>query len=132
MRFPPTALTPDERRLRTEVRAFLATELADRDAPGAFGGYDQEFSRRLAAKGWVGMSIPAAYGGTGGTAVQRFVVAAELLAAGAPVAAHWVADRQTGPTILAFGTEDQQQRLLPAIASGQCIFSRGLFDRDSV
>jgi alkylation response protein AidB-like acyl-CoA dehydrogenase len=131
MRFPPTALTPDERRLRTEVRAFLATELADRDARDAFGGYDQEFSRRLAANGWVGMSIPAAYGGTGGTAVKRFVVAAELLAGGAPVAAHWVADRQTAPTILAFGTEEQKQRFLPAIARAECGFSIGMSEPDS-
>ena len=131
MRFPPTALTADELRLRAEVRAFLATELSDRDPAAAFGGYDLEFSRRLAANGWVGMSIPAAYGGTGGTAVQRFVVAAELLAAGAPVAAHWVADRQTAPTILAFGTEEQKQRFLPAIARAECGFAIGMSEPDS-
>ncbi|WP_113698749.1 acyl-CoA dehydrogenase family protein [Nonomuraea lactucae] len=133
MRFPPTTLTLPERRLRDDVRGFLAAELAGRDIVGSdmSGGRDPEFSRRLAAKGWVGMSIPAEYGGRGGTAVERFVVVAELLSAGAPVAAHWVGDRQTAPTILAFGTEEQKRRFLPLIARAECTFCIGMSEPDS-
>ena len=72
------------------------------------------------------MAIPAQYGGGGRTAVERFIVAEELLAAGAPVGAHWIADRQSGPVILRFGTEEQRQRFLPAICRGECYFSIGM------
>jgi alkylation response protein AidB-like acyl-CoA dehydrogenase len=77
------------------------------------------------------MAIPQAYGGAGGTAVERFVVVAELLAAAAPVQAHWIADRQTAPTILAFGIEAQKQRFLPAIAKAECGFCIGMSEPDS-
>jgi len=131
MRFLPTTLTAAELALREEVRAFLDEErdLARPAAPG--GGSDREFSRRLAARGWVGMAIPTEYGGRGGTAVQRFVVVAELLRAGAPVGSHWVADRQTAPSIVNLGTEEQKRRFLPAIARGECSFSIGMSEPDS-
>jgi alkylation response protein AidB-like acyl-CoA dehydrogenase len=126
MRFPPTTLTAQELRLRDDVRAFL-----DAESGNLTGDHDREFSRRLAARGWVGMSIPTRYGGHDGTTVQRFVVVAELLRAGAPVGAHWVADRQTAPSILAHGTEEQKQRFLPRIARGECGFSIGMSEPDS-
>ena len=60
-------------------------------------GWDESFSRRLAARGWIGMTIPPEYGGHGRSALDRYVVVEEVLAAGAPVAAHWVSDRQVAP-----------------------------------
>jgi alkylation response protein AidB-like acyl-CoA dehydrogenase len=63
--------------------------------------------------------------------VERFVVIEELLAAGAPVGAHWIADRQTAPTLLAFGTEAQRRRFLPAICAGRCFFSIGMSEPDA-
>jgi len=133
--FRPTALTGAERQLQEEVREFLGRELkadaAHRPALGMSSRYSPEFSRKLAARGWVGMAIPTAYGGHGRSAVERFIVTEELLAAGAPVAAHWVADRQTAPTLLAFGTEQQKRRFLPAIAAGACYFSIGMSEREA-
>ncbi|HEY4421263.1 MAG TPA: acyl-CoA dehydrogenase family protein [Pseudonocardia sp.] len=133
MIFRPTPLSPAEERLRVDVRAFLAEELPPGFRPGlGLGGrHDPEFSRKLAARGWVGMSIPQEYGGTGATAVQRFVVVEELLAAGAPILAHWVAERQTAPTLLAFGTEEQRRWFLPRIATGECWFSLGMSEPDA-
>src|SRR4051794_10548310 len=111
MIFRPTPLSPTEARLRADVREFLADELPSGFRPGlGLGGrHDPEFSRKLAARGWVGMSIPREYGGAGATTVERFVVVEELLAAGAPILAHWVAERQTAPTLLTFGTEEQRR-----------------------
>ena len=77
------------------------------------------------------MTIPAEYGGGGRSPLERFVVIEELLAAGAPVAAHWVADRQVAPGLLNFGTEAQKQRFLPAIARGECLFAIGLSEPDT-
>jgi alkylation response protein AidB-like acyl-CoA dehydrogenase len=133
MIFRPTPLSPAEERLRADVRAFLAEELPPGFRPGlGLGGrHDPDFSRKLAARGWVGMSIPREYGGAGATAVERFVVVEELLAAGAPILAHWVAERQTAPTLLAFGTEDQRRWFLPRIASGECWFSLGMSEPDA-
>jgi alkylation response protein AidB-like acyl-CoA dehydrogenase len=134
MPFAPVTLSPAQERLRAEVREFLARELP----PGSYqpglgmnADASPEFSRQLAARGWVGMTIPERYGGHGLGPVERFIVVEELLAAGAPVGAHWIADRQTGPTILAYGTEAQRQRFLPAIARGECYFSLGMSEPDA-
>lgn len=123
------------RALRREVRTFLADELA----AGAFvprcdswlNGWDAEFSRRLAGRGWVGMTIPAEYGGHGRDHLERFAVTVELLAAGAPVAAHWFADRQTAPSLLRYGSDYLKRRFLPAIAAGECFFALGMSEPDS-
>jgi alkylation response protein AidB-like acyl-CoA dehydrogenase len=134
MSFSPVTLTSEEEALRADVRAFLAKELprgSYRPGLGMNAVHSPEFSKKLAAQGWVGMAIPPAYGGHGRTPVDRFIVVEELLAAGAPVGAHWVADRQTGPTLLAFGTESQRRRFLPAIAAGECFFSIGMSEPDA-
>lgn len=120
--------------LRAEVRSFLEERLPPgsyRPGLGMNASHSPAFSRELAARGWVGMSIPPEYGGHGGTAVERFVVIEELLAAGAPIAAHWIADRQTAPMLLAFGTEQQRRQFLPTIARGECFFSIGLSEPDA-
>ncbi len=94
-------------------------------------GWDESFSRRLAAHGWVGMTVPPEYGGHGRSALERYVVVEELLAAGAPVAAHWVSDRQIVPNLLRYGSEELKRRYLPAIARGACYFAIGLSEPDA-
>lgn len=81
--------------------------------------WDEGFSARLGDAGFVGLTIPKRYGGHGLGHLHRYVVTEELLAHGAPVAAHWVADRQLAPGLLAYGSEEQRQRLLPRIACGR-------------
>lgn len=134
MRFPLTTLTHDESELRAEVRDFLTTSLPEPMADPSFGiggGWDREFTKRLAERGWVGLSVPEEYGGAGASAVERFVVVEELLAASAPVSAHWVADRQTAPSILKFGSEALKREFLPRIAAGECFFSIGMSEPDA-
>ncbi|SDX74988.1 Acyl-CoA dehydrogenase [Modestobacter sp. DSM 44400] len=133
MQFGPTTLSPAEESLRREVREFLAAELPPDHRPGLgmAARHDPDFSRKLAARGWVGMAIPPEYGGRGRTAVDRFIVTEELLAAGAPIGAHFVADRQTGPALLHYGTEQQRRTFLPAISAGDCYFSLGMSEPDS-
>ncbi len=133
---PPVRPLPAEvAELRSAVRGFLADErAAGRFVPACdawLSGWDESFSRRLAARGWVGMTIPAEYGGPGRSALERYVVVEELLAAGAPVAAHWVSDRQVGPNLLRYGSEELKRRYLPAIAQGACYFAIGLSEPDA-
>lgn len=100
MHFEATELTDGEHALQREVRAFLAAELVGATVQPGLGfnsAKDPDFSRRLAARGWVGMALPSAYGGHDRSAVDRFVVVEELLRCGAPIGHHWVADRQIGP-----------------------------------
>ncbi|MGD9622472.1 MAG: acyl-CoA dehydrogenase family protein [Mycolicibacterium sp.] len=126
---------PGTRALRTEVREFLAEAIA----AGAFTpavdawlcGWDEDFTAKLAARGWLGMTVPTAYGGHGRSFLERFVVTEELLSAGAPVAAHWIADRQIVPSLLKYGTESQKAEFLPRIVRGECFFAIGMSEPDS-
>ena len=121
--------------VRAEVREFLAAELA----AGSFqthvdtwlSGVDPAFSKKLGERGWLGMTWPKQYGGHERSAMERYAVTEELLAAGAPVAAHWIADRQSGPNLLKFGTEAQRESILPRIAAGECFFVIGMSEPDS-
>jgi alkylation response protein AidB-like acyl-CoA dehydrogenase len=134
VRLEATELTADEQRLRDDVRAFLAQRLP----PGSYDiglGFaadsDPGFSRDLGSRGWLGMALPRDYGGGGRTAVERLIVVEELLAVGAPVGWHWVADRQSGPNIAANGTEEQKHHFLPRIASGELSFAIGMSEPDA-
>ncbi len=132
---PPVDLPPRVGELRARVRAFLAEELAAGSwIPRAdvwLSGWDERFTKELGRRGWLGMTIPAEYGGHGASPLDRYVVTEELLAAGAPVAAHWVADRQIGPTLLRFGTEAQRRRYLPGIVAGEVYFGIGMSEPDA-
>ncbi len=133
---PPTSVATDAMNtLRAEVRAFLESEIAaGRFTPWIdtwLTRWDEDFTRRLAERGWVGMTIPTEYGGRGRTHLERFVVTEELLSVGAPVAAQWVADRQIAPSLLRYGTEEQKRKYLPRIAAGKCCFGIGMSEPDS-
>jgi alkylation response protein AidB-like acyl-CoA dehydrogenase len=132
--FEPCDLPPAAQALRAEVRAFLRDALADHPRvlrARSWMGFDPAFSRKLGVRGWIGMTWPTRYGGHERSAFERYVVLEEMLAAGAPVAAHWIADRQSGPLLLRFGTEAQRQRFLPAIARGESHFCIGMSEPDS-
>ncbi len=119
--------------LRTQVREFLSQELPAYGLPNSDfnAGESAAFSRRLGESGWIGMTWPRVYGGAERSFLERYVVTEELLAAGAPVGAHWIADRQSGPLLLKFGTEAQKMRFLPPITRGESFFSIGMSEPDS-
>jgi len=87
-------------------------------------------SRRCARAGFVGMALPAEHGGHGLDIVARHVASEELLAAGAPLAAHWIADRQSGPQVLRHGSEALRRAVLPQVAAGGCCFAIGMSEPD--
>jgi len=130
----PFSVPREVRSLRAEVRALLASELRDLDPvlrANCWMRHDARFSRALGRAGFIGMLWPKRFGGHERTPAERYVVLEELLAGGAPVCAHWVADRQSGPLILKYGTEAQQQQLLPGIARGETYFCIGLSEPGS-
>ncbi|SES03912.1 acyl-CoA dehydrogenase family protein [Halopseudomonas bauzanensis] len=126
---------PDEAEaLRREVRAFLAEALKGYPAVKraySWMGFDAQFSRLLGSRGWLGMALPKQYGGGEASPFARYVIIEELLAAGAPVSAHWIADRQSAPLILRFGTEAQREKYLPPICRGESYFCIGMSEPNS-
>ena len=128
LELPPAALT-----LREEVRAFLRAEIAAGSYVPHLGHaeFDLAFTKKVAARGWIGLTWPKQYGGQERSFLERFVVTEEMLAAAAPCAAHWFGDRQTGPSLLRHGSEFLKQKYLPAIARGDMAFALGMSEPGS-
>lgn len=133
-RFDYQELPAEALELQSEVRAFLTETLSDyAEVKRArnWSRFDAEFSKKLSERGWIGLTWPKQYGGQGRSALERYVLLEELLSAGAPVAAHWIGDRQSGPLLMRFGTEEQRQKYLPKIVSGETFFCIGMSEPDS-
>lgn len=94
-------------------------------------GFDPDFSRELAAHGLIGITWPQEYGGRGLSQSARLAVNEELLRAGAPVAAHWIGDRQIGPAILRHGTPELKAEILPGIAAARYVFCLGMSEPEA-
>ena len=127
-------LPPEAEALRPALRALIDEAIADLPLDRrarSWQGFDVAFSRRLGAAGYLGLTIPVEYGGGGRGPFERFVVVEELLRAGAPVAAHWIADRQSAPLILHYGTEAQRREYLPRICRGEALFCIGMSEPGS-
>ncbi len=123
------AIPPEDEALRPQVRALAQEVVAGmslEQRARSWMGHDAGFSRKLGAAGLLGLTLPTEYGGGGRGPFARFVVVEELLAAGAPVGAHWIADRQSAPLILNFGTEDQRRFYIPRICRGEALFCIGM------
>ena len=120
-------------KLRGEVRAFLKAEIAAGNYTPHLGHaeFDIEFTKRVAARGWIGLTWPRQYGGQERSYLERFVITEEMLAAAAPCAAHWFGDRQTGPSLLRYGSEFLKQKYLPAITRGEMAFALGMSEPGS-
>jgi alkylation response protein AidB-like acyl-CoA dehydrogenase len=112
------------------VQAFLAEEMeAGTFSPhggGIDGAFSAEFSRKVGAKGWIGMTWPKKYGGRERSFLERYVVTEEFRVANAPVRLHFVADRQSGPVIIKYGSERIKADILPRICKGEVCFAIGM------
>ncbi len=127
--FRLAAIRAEDQALRPRVRAIAAEAVAGmtlEQRARSWMGFDPAFSRTLGTAGLLGLTLPVEYGGAGRGPFARFVVVEELLAAGAPVGAHWIADRQSAPLILRYGSEAQRRSLLPRICRGEALFCIGM------
>ena len=118
--------TEEQEAFRQEVRDFLDGELKaglwEPTCDAWIQGHDPEFSKRMAGKGWIGLTWPTEYGGQGRSHIDRLILTEELLRSGAPAACHWFADRQVGGAILQSGTDELKQELLPRITRAEAFF----------
>jgi alkylation response protein AidB-like acyl-CoA dehydrogenase len=135
LRFDPIRLPPECETLRREVRAFIAEEVAagtfDPTRVGHGEGQSPEFSRRVGAKGWIGMTWPKKYGGHERSYLERYVITEEFRVANAPVRLHFVADRQSGPILLKYAPEHVKMDVLSRICRGECCFAIGMSEPGS-
>jgi alkylation response protein AidB-like acyl-CoA dehydrogenase len=126
------ALPPELDALAAEAAALGNEWAARRPFPedSWIAAHDAGLAKELAARGWIGMTWPVEHGGGGRTPLERFVVFEQLISRGAPLAAMWFADRQMGPTLLQFGSEEQRQRWLPGILAGESMWCIGMSEPD--
>ena len=125
--------TPEQLDLRRQARGVAADAVAryGRHNDSWINGYSQQFAKELAALGWIGMTWPEQHGGGGRHPIERLIVGEELISAGAPIASMWFADRQMGPTLIAYGRQDQQQAFLPGILAGETTWCIGMSEPDA-
>lgn len=135
IQFEQKRLPPHTEDLRADVRAFLADEIARGTFDPAQGlkqsGFDRGFSQRVGQHGWIGMTWPKEYGGREMTHLDRYVVTEEMRAVSAPTWSHFVADRQSGPVILKYGTDELKEKILPEIVNGNLCFAIGMSEPNS-
>jgi len=135
LHFDAIRLPPACEALRQEVRAFLAEEAAagtfDPHRPGHGDSHNRAFSKRVGAKGWIGMTWPKKYGGHERSFLERYVVTEEFRVANAPVRQYFVADRQSGPVLLKYAPEHIKLDILPRICRGELCFVIGMSEPGS-
>jgi alkylation response protein AidB-like acyl-CoA dehydrogenase len=132
--FTAPNLPPEADDMRLRVRAFLTAEReAGRFTPhrSSWSTFDPDFTRRAGAAGFIGVTWPKDYGGQELSSLLRYVITEEMLASGAPCFAHWIADRQSGPQILRYGSERAKRLILPRICKGECFFGIGMSEPES-
>jgi alkylation response protein AidB-like acyl-CoA dehydrogenase len=119
--------TPAQERFRREIRGFLDVELADpvyrREGNE---GFSQAFSKKLAARGWIGMAWPKEYGGKELSAIERLIFTEEMVTRQAPTGYHFVAERQMGPSLMVNGTDEQKREHLPKIINADESWAIGM------
>ena len=127
--------SPEQEEFRQEVRGFLEEEIRNGTfqpmCDGWIQGYSPEFTKKVAARGWIGLSWPKEYGGQGRSQTDRLILTEEMLRYGAPAACHWFSDRQIGRSIIAHGTEEQKQEFLPLILKGEGFIGLGMSEPEA-
>ncbi len=127
--------TPQDEEFRADVRGWLEANLTGEFAGlrGAGGpGREHErhaerlaWNRHMAAAGWTCLGWPAEHGGRGATLAQQVIFYEEYARSGAPARISIVGEELLGPTLIAFGTPEQQRRFLPPIRAVRELWCQG-------
>ena len=127
--------TDEQEKFRQEVRDFLEEEIKQGTFEPTCDSWVRrnhlEFTRKVAERGWIGLTFPKEYGGHGRCSVDRLIFTEEMLRYGAPTALFWIADRQVGRNILAYGTEEQKQEFIPKIVKAEAFFAAAMSEPEA-
>ena len=128
-------LNPVQQAFRDEVREWLREHVVSPPlpSPGTAEGFAAhvDWERRLHAAGYGAIHWPVEYGGRGADVVLQSIFEEEYLLAGGPERVTVVGHNLMGPTLMAFGTDEQKQRWLPGILSAEQIWSQGFSEPDA-
>ncbi|MDY6853795.1 MAG: acyl-CoA dehydrogenase family protein [Thermodesulfobacteriota bacterium] len=128
-------LTKEQTEFRQEVRDFLDQKLKSGafqiTSNGWIESFSQEFSKEISKKGWIGMTWPKEFGGQEATYLDRAILMEEMLKYQAPIGYHFLGDRQVGPAIIHFGSEEQKETILPKIINAEISFALGFSEPDA-
>ncbi len=126
-------LDPELESLQKRAREVAADGVAryGQYSDSWINGFSKPFAQLMAAEGWIGMGWPTRYGGQGRPPIERLIVAEEMISAGAPIAAMWFADRQMGPSLITYGTDDQRAEYLPRMLTGEATWCIGMSEPDA-
>ena len=133
---------PEEAAFRAEVRSFIEQELDDdvRSGKGIWSSFDTKrdagrstkgWRKKLADRAWIAPAWPKEYGGAGMSIMQQFIFNEEMALSRAPRTGGGIALGMAGPTIMLYGTDEQKQRLLPPILSGDQVWCQGFSEPES-
>jgi alkylation response protein AidB-like acyl-CoA dehydrogenase len=132
------AYPPEAEEFRGVIRDWLSENLPDGWGQPGFSmipeertTFNQEWTAKLFAGGWICASWPAEYGGKGLSLLQQVVLNEEFARAGAPLRADFFGDTLVGPTLLQWGTEEQKQRFIPGILKGEIAWCQGFSEPDA-
>jgi len=129
------SFSESQKKFRQEVRSFLEHEIKEGlwepKCDAWIQEYNPEFTKRVAQKGWIGLTWPREYGGQGRNYIDRLILTGEMLRHGAPAACHWFADRQIGGSILKYGSEEQKREFLPKIMRGEMYVGLGMSETEA-
>ena len=117
-------LTPDQKRLRDELRAYFAEMMTpelraevQNSGEGGGGPLYYQALEKMGADGWIGIGWPTEYGGQGRTPIEQFIFSDEVQRAGFPLP--FLTINSVGNTIMQFGTDEQKREFLPRILQGK-------------
>jgi alkylation response protein AidB-like acyl-CoA dehydrogenase len=125
----------EDEAFRAEIRTWLEDNLTGEFAAvKGLGGPGKEhqaiderlaWNRHLAAHGWTGVGWPKEHGGRGLTLWQQVIFHEEYARAGAPTRVNHLGEELLGPTLMAFGSKEQQERFLPKILAVEELWAQG-------
>jgi len=127
--------TEEQKNFREEVKDFLKSELEKgyfKPRQNAWmDELSQEFSKKMARRRWIGLTWPKEYGGQGRSYIDRMIMQEEMMKAGAPLAFHFLGDRQVGPTLIRFGSDELKKEFLPKIINAEISFCLCISEPDA-
>jgi len=129
---------PEAEEFRSVISSWLEENLPDGWGSPGFtmtpeerSTFNDEWTAKLFAGGWICAGWPTEYGGKGLTLLQQVVLNEEFARAGAPLRADFFGDTLVGPTILQWGTEEQKAQFIPGILKGEISWCQGFSEPDA-
>ena len=126
-------LSPSEQAFRDELRAWLADNHPGEDPPGDDEAFEHRrtWQRKLYDAGYAGFAWPKEYGGRGATMVEQALFGEEMARAKAPPPVNVLGLVMGGPVVMNHGTDEQKERWLQPILTGDEIWCQGFSEPES-